>query len=128
MLIATSKTLIDTSIGRSLVASYCAIYEPHLVRQRKAHCFRRKRFYAAGAFDVVCVDQHDKWKKFGLALHTGVEPFIGELEWIRVWWTNNNPRLIASYYLDWVEETGCELIVFQEETYSKFSSFKICHS
>ncbi|KAJ7898961.1 hypothetical protein B0H14DRAFT_2220823, partial [Mycena olivaceomarginata] len=43
---------------------------------------------------------------FGLSLHSGIEPFIGRIHWKKIWWTNSNPRLILSYYLDTVEELG----------------------
>ncbi|KAG6843514.1 hypothetical protein H0H93_000741, partial [Arthromyces matolae] len=95
------------SVPKSVVISYFAIYEPELVAQRKAHRLKRRQFWAAGVNDMVAVDQHDKWKyKFWLALHTGVEPMAGKLKWIKVWWTNSDPRLILSYYLNDVEETG----------------------
>jgi len=58
------------------------------------------------------IDQHDKWKRFGLALHTGIDPFAGEILWMKVWWTNSNPKLITSYYLDFVELTGCACQLF----------------
>jgi hypothetical protein len=32
--------------------------------------------------DLFAVDQHDKWLHFGLALHTGIEPFSGRIMWI----------------------------------------------
>ena len=57
--------------------------------------------------DIWAVDQHDKWKyKFGLAFHLGTEPVTGRLLWLKVWWTNSNPRLILSYYLEAVSEAG----------------------
>ncbi|KAJ7176192.1 hypothetical protein C8R43DRAFT_942992 [Mycena crocata] len=77
-------------------------------RERRKNRLRRKRFWAAGVNDLWAVDQHDKWKpKFGLALHSGIDPFIGRIHWMQIWWTNSNPRLILSYYLDTVEESGC---------------------
>ncbi|KAF9254085.1 hypothetical protein L218DRAFT_812290, partial [Marasmius fiardii PR-910] len=45
----------------------------------------RKHFWAAGGNDIWYIDQHDKWKKFGLGLHTGVDPFIGQIKWLKVW-------------------------------------------
>lgn len=79
------------------------------MRQRRANRLKRKRFWAAGPNDLWAVDQHDKWKyKFGLALHSGLDPFIGRIQWLKIWWTNSNPRLILSYYLDTVAESGCE--------------------
>ncbi|KAJ6613175.1 hypothetical protein B0H10DRAFT_1806111, partial [Mycena sp. CBHHK59/15] len=72
--------------------------------------------WAAGVNDLWVVDQHDKWKyKFGLALHTGIVPFIGRIQWLKVWWTNSNPRLILSYYLDAVVEAGFMPLVSQSD-------------
>ncbi|KAJ7870330.1 hypothetical protein B0H14DRAFT_2345726, partial [Mycena olivaceomarginata] len=60
--------------------------------------------------------QHDKWKyKFGLALHSCLEPFVGRIQWLKIWWTNSNPRLILSYYLDTVEESGHMPLVSQSD-------------
>lgn len=98
----------DIGLIRSVVLSYFAIYEADLVRQRKANRLKRKRFWSAGANDIWAIDQHDKWKyKFGLALHTAVEPFVGRVQWLKIWWTNSNPRLILSYYLETVKKHGC---------------------
>lgn len=58
-------------------------------------------------------DQHDKWGgHFGLYLHLGLEPTAGEIKWLRIWWNNSNPRLIASYYFDAVRELGGAQIIF----------------
>lgn len=50
--------------------------------------------------DMWTIDQHDKWKRFGLWLHIGLDPFNGHMEWLKIWWTNRNPRLVASYYIE----------------------------
>lgn len=98
--------------SRNLVVVYFRIYEVDLVRERKAGRLKRRRFWAAGVNDILAVDQHDKWKRFGLALHTGVDPFPGHIHWIKVWWTNSNPKLILSYYLEFVEKFGRKFSVF----------------
>ncbi|KAJ7832141.1 hypothetical protein B0H14DRAFT_2515144 [Mycena olivaceomarginata] len=96
----------NMSVSRNVVTEYFSIYEPELVKERRQNRLRRKRFWAAGVNDILAVDQHDKWKyKFGLALHSGIDPFIGFIHWLKIWWTNSNPRLILSYELDRVEET-----------------------
>ncbi|KAF8550995.1 hypothetical protein OG21DRAFT_1487325 [Imleria badia] len=59
--------------------------------------------------------QHDKWKKFGLALHTGVEPFSGRILWMKVWHGNQNPQLILSYYLESVQTLGYVPMVTQSD-------------
>ena len=90
---------------------------------------QRHRFWAAGVNDIWAVDQHDKWLRFGLALHTGIEPFSGKILWIHVWHSNHNPQLILSYYLDVVDELGCERILTKSSmTYLHIlsQSFLLC--
>ncbi|KAF8510665.1 hypothetical protein BU17DRAFT_77646 [Hysterangium stoloniferum] len=74
------------------------------VKQHRRCGFHRCRLWAAGINDVWPQDQHDKWGPFGLWLHAGIEAFSSEINWLKVWWTNKNPRLIVKYYLDtcWV--------------------------
>lgn len=91
-----------------MVVLYFKTFEEELVRQRKAGRLKRRRFWAAGVNDMVTVDQHDKWQRFGLRLHTGSDPFPGAIHWIKIWWTNRNPKLIASYYLEHIKRSGCK--------------------
>ena len=71
-------------IYRSAMQGYFLTYEPHLLRQHKANCLQCRRFWAAGVNDIWAIDQHDKWLRFGLALHTGIEPFSGRILWMKV--------------------------------------------
>ncbi|KAG1774631.1 hypothetical protein EV702DRAFT_1047582 [Suillus placidus] len=107
------------SVSRSVIKSYFSIYEADLVRQRKARRLQRRCFWAAGVNDIVAVDQHDKWLRFGLALHTGIEPFSGRIMWMRVWHSNRNPQLILSYYLDTIESLGHMPLVTQSDPGTK---------
>ncbi|KAJ7790095.1 hypothetical protein B0H14DRAFT_3571076 [Mycena olivaceomarginata] len=101
---------------RSVITAYFAQYEPDLLRQRRANRLKRKRFWSAGVNNIWTLDQHDKWKyKFGLALHSCLEPFVGRIQWLKIWWTNSNPCLILSYYLDTVEESGHMPLVSQSD-------------
>ena len=59
---------------------------------------------------MLTVDQHDKWKRFGLWLHIGLDPFPGRIAWLKIWWTNRNPRLVTSYYLNASRAVGGKLI------------------
>ncbi|KAG1800593.1 uncharacterized protein BJ212DRAFT_1287220, partial [Suillus subaureus] len=76
----------------------------------KAQCLKRKHFWAAGVNDLFAVDQHDMWLRFGLALHTGIEPFSGHIMWIHVWHSNRNPQLILSYYLDTIQNLDMPMV------------------
>ncbi|KIO00012.1 hypothetical protein M404DRAFT_153726, partial [Pisolithus tinctorius Marx 270] len=103
------------SIARSVIHDYFLTYEPELIRQRKTRCLRHRRFWAAGVNDIWAVDQHDKWLRFGLVLHTAVEPFSGKILWIHVWHSNRNPQLILTYFLDVVKELGHIPLVTQSD-------------
>jgi hypothetical protein len=92
---------------RSVITTYFAQYEPDLLRQRRANHLKCKHFWSTGVNNIWTLDQHDKWTcKFGLALHSFLEPFVGRIQWLKIWWTNSNPCLTLSYYLDTVEESG----------------------
>ncbi|KAI6145417.1 hypothetical protein BKA82DRAFT_129707 [Pisolithus tinctorius] len=96
---------------RSVIYSYCQTHEPDLLKQHKAHKLQRCCFWAAGVNDLWAIDQHNKWLKFGLGLHTGIEPFSGRIMWIHVWHSNCNPQLILSYYLETIKQLGCKCLM-----------------
>ncbi|KAG6846651.1 hypothetical protein H0H93_012621, partial [Arthromyces matolae] len=87
--------------SRDRILQLLHLIEPDAVKDRKARRFRRKVYYGPGVNGVWAQDQHDKWgARFGLWLHNGIDPFTGFNYWLKVWWTNSNPRLIVKYYLD----------------------------
>lgn len=106
---SVSTVLFDLSpplnlVCRHLILAYLRLTEPDAILDRKSRRFKRKRFYSTGVNEFWTFDQHDKWRVFGLMLHVGVEGYSGRILWLRVWWSNRNPRLIASYYFAVVRE------------------------
>src|SRR5277367_221394 len=100
------KAKLKFTNHRALIAKYLKETEPELVIARKGRKFKRRQFWSAGVMDVVTMDQHDKWKRFGLYLHVGLDPFPGKLLWLKIWWTVRNPHLICKFYLDACREAG----------------------
>ncbi len=76
------------------------------VLARKGQRLIRKQFWTVGVNDIWTMDQHDKWRRFQLLLHIGIEPHSGLILWLKLWWTNRNPRLVCSWYLDTIEALG----------------------
>ncbi|KAH6903545.1 hypothetical protein BKA70DRAFT_1433583 [Coprinopsis sp. MPI-PUGE-AT-0042] len=105
----------DKAVAGRTLRGYFHVYEAHLVAGRRARRLLRKRFWAAGVNDVLAVDQHDKWQRFGLRLHIGVDPFPGRIQWLKIWHTNSNPKLILSYYLEFVREQHGVPLVTQSD-------------
>ncbi|KAH0836824.1 hypothetical protein J3R83DRAFT_8591, partial [Lanmaoa asiatica] len=97
------------------ICQYFTTHKPHLIKQRRANRLKRRRFWAAGVNDIWAVYQHDKWLRFGLALHIGIEPFSGRILWMKVWHSNRNPQLILSFYLEIAESLGYIPLVTQSD-------------
>ncbi|KZO89445.1 hypothetical protein CALVIDRAFT_464988, partial [Calocera viscosa TUFC12733] len=122
------RTCWNEMVPRSIVQRYNHIHHPDEVKQRRAHHFQSKTFFAAGLFHLVCFDQHDKWVRFGLFMHIGVEPFSGAILWLKIWWTNHNPRLILSYYLDMARAYGGIPLLTQSDLGSENNGIAKAHS
>jgi len=69
------------------------------VAGRLANQFVCHTFYAAGVNHFWAMDQHDKWKWFGLYWHGCLDRFTGKILWLVVWWTNKNPRFVCAQYV-----------------------------
>ncbi|KAJ7844680.1 hypothetical protein B0H13DRAFT_2411186, partial [Mycena leptocephala] len=102
--------------------------EPDAVRQRRVFKFKRKRFFSAGVMDILCFDQHDKWKRFGLWLHLGIDPYPGQLHWLKIWWTNRNPVLVTGYYLEACRKAGGIPLITQSDPGGENYGIANCHT
>ncbi|KAJ7899222.1 hypothetical protein B0H14DRAFT_2331815 [Mycena olivaceomarginata] len=98
------------------------------IARRKRKQFKRKRFWAAGVLDILCFDQHDKWKRFGLWLHIGLDPYPGRIYWLRIWWTNRNSKLVTSYYINGCRPIGGIPLITQSDLGSENHGIANCHT
>lgn len=98
-----------------MVSKYLKKMEPQAVALRKQKQFRWKWFWAAGVMDILACDQHDKWKRFGLWLHVSLDPYCGRLAWLKIWWCNRNPWLIAGYYIEAGHNVGGIPLITQSD-------------
>ncbi|EGN94795.1 hypothetical protein SERLA73DRAFT_155521 [Serpula lacrymans var. lacrymans S7.3] len=47
--------------------------------------------------------------------HVGIEPCSGYVLWLKVWWTNHNPRLICGWYCNIMERLGGMPLITQSD-------------
>ena len=94
-----------TRILRKLINEFLHYAEPEAVEKHKRSKFKQRRFWSAGIMEYWSIDQHDKWRRFRLWLHLGVDPFSGCFVWLKVWWSNRNACLLINYYLEAVRMT-----------------------
>ena len=95
-----------------MIRRYLKQTEPDLVAGRLAKRFVRRAFYAAGINHFWTMDQHDKWKRFGLYWHGCLDGFTGKILWLVVWWTNSNPKFVCAQYFKAVRTFGGTLFLF----------------
>ena len=91
---------------RPIISEYLKLTEPNAVEARRYKRFKRRTFIAIGPNEMWSLDQHDKFKRYGLFFHVGLDPYPGVIHWCKVWWTVRNPKLIARFYLDTARSIG----------------------
>jgi hypothetical protein len=94
------------SVERPVISDYLRMIEPDAVQARRYQRFKRRTFLSVGPNEMWSLDQHDKFKRYGLFFHVGLDPYPGVIHWCKVWWTVRNPKLIAWFYLDAARAIG----------------------
>ncbi|KAJ7084177.1 hypothetical protein C8R43DRAFT_1051851 [Mycena crocata] len=127
-MVATLRQDYRIKVSEGFLNGFFRGIEPEALKIRRALRFKRKRFWSAGIMDIICFDQHDKWKRYGLFLHLGIDPYSGRLLWLRIWWTNRNPKLITSYYIGACRIAGGIPLITQSDLGSENYGIANCHT
>ncbi|KAF8232648.1 hypothetical protein L208DRAFT_1271005, partial [Tricholoma matsutake] len=115
-------------VSELMVPKYLKKMEPQAVALRKQKQFRWKWFWAAGVMDILACNQHNKWKHFGLWLYVGLDPYCGHLAWLKIWWCNRNPWLIAGYYIEAGHNVGGIPLITQSDCGGENNVVANCHT
>jgi hypothetical protein len=76
------------------------------VERRRKRRLLRRQYLSPGPNFVWHIDGYDKLKPFGFAIHGAIDGFSRRILWLEVGPTNNDPSVIASYFLDTVQQLG----------------------
>ena len=86
------------------------IFDNNGIEIRKRKRLRRRKYFSEGSNYIWHMDGYDKLKRFGICIHGCIDGFSRYVVWLRAWNTNNNPKVVARYYLDAVKnESGCPM-------------------
>lgn len=91
------------TIDRESVRMALKILDPEGVEARTSHRFRRRKYISKGPNYTWHIDGYDKLKPFGFAIHGGIDGYSRKILWLNVAATNNDPKVIGSYYLKTVK-------------------------
>ena len=73
------------------------------VEKRKRQKLTRCEYHSLGPNHTWHIDGYDNLKPFGIAMHGSVDGYSRRILWIKLL-SNNNPKIIANYYLCCIKE------------------------
>ena len=76
--------------------------DPYVVEQRARHRFTRRTCISIGPNHTQHIDGYDKLKLFGFAIHGAIDGYNWKILWLFVGSSNNNPKVIAYYFVNCV--------------------------
>lgn len=74
------------------------------VESRRRHRLHR-RYFNSGPNYLIHIDGYDKLKSYGIAIHGAIDGYSRRILWLKAGPSNNNPRYIAKFYLNFVKES-----------------------
>ena len=102
-------------ISRENVRQSLKILDPDGVKARSGHCLKRRRYICKGPNYIWHVDGYDKLKPFGFCIHGCIDGYSRRILWLEVGPSNNDPAVIASYYLKYVQTHGITACVIRAD-------------
>ena len=91
---------------REVVRHTLRTFDPEGVELRSRQRLRRRVYRCKGPNYLWHINGYDKLKPFGFCVHGAIDGFSRRILWLEVASSNNDPRIIAQYYLDCVRQLG----------------------
>ena len=92
------------NIDRETVRLSIKVLDPEGVAERTNKRFKRRKYINKGPNSVWHLDGYDKLKPFGLAIHGAIDGYSRKILWLEIAETNNDPKVVASYFLNTLKE------------------------
>ncbi len=93
-------------VTRDVVRRVLRVLDPDGVEARSRHRLRRRSYHTKGPNYLWHIDGYDKLKPFGFCVHGAIDGYSRKVIWLEVANSNNNPRIVVQYYLDYARQIG----------------------
>ena len=93
-------------INRESVRLILKALDPEGVEDRSRRRLRRRKYRAKGPNYIWHMDGYDKLKPFGFCVHGAIDGYSRRILWLEVGTTNNDPSVIAQYFITCVRCVG----------------------
>ncbi|XP_057690895.1 uncharacterized protein LOC130920720 [Corythoichthys intestinalis] len=91
---------------RETVRQLMRLMDGHGVDLRARNRLRRRAYVSRGPNYVWHIDGYDKLKPYGICISGCIDGFSRKIMWLEAYKTNNNPHVIAGYFIDAVAENN----------------------
>lgn len=91
---------------REVVRQVLKVFDPDGVEHRSRRRLRRRVYRSKGPNYIWHIDGYDKLKPFGFCVHGAIDGFSRRILWLEVASSNNDPKIVAQFYLDCVRQLG----------------------
>jgi len=88
------------SVSRNTVMERLRVLDPEGSRQRQSGKLHRRAYFCPGPNYTWHSDGYDKLKPWGFCIHGAIDGYSRKLLWLKVASTNNDPRVVAGYYVE----------------------------
>jgi len=93
-------------VTRDTVMELMRVIDANAVERRRKRRLLRRRYSSPGPNFIWHLDGYDKLKPFGFAIHGAIDGYSRRILWLEVGPSNNNPRIVATYFLETVRQLG----------------------
>lgn len=98
------------------------------IQHWRAKWFQRHLYICPGPDFVWHLDGHNKLMPFGFAIHGCIDAYSSRLMWLKVGSSNNDPSIIAEYYLECIGNLEYTAQKIQCDLGTENSTLKNLHS
>ena len=86
-------------VPRKVIEDTLRELDPEGCEERRAKCLRRRQYRNPGPNYAWHMDGYDKLKPYGFPIHGCIDGFSRRIIWLNVARTNNNPAVIAKFFI-----------------------------
>uniref|UniRef100_A0A3B1K095 Zmp:0000000984 n=1 Tax=Astyanax mexicanus TaxID=7994 RepID=A0A3B1K095_ASTMX len=91
-------------VSQDTVRHLLKVLDPRGVELRRRNRLRRRLYRNPGPNFTWHVDSYDKLKPYGICINGAIDGFSRMVIWLHAYKTNSNPKVIASYFINEVEQ------------------------
>lgn len=100
------QKVYNITATRETVRKILGVVDPEGVEARRRYKLKRRTYNSPGPNFIWHADNYDKLKRFGFPIYGCIDGYSRKVIWLEVSKSNNDPKVIGSYYLKTIKKLG----------------------